>query len=398
MKEQCRHFKEQIEAYLAGDLPPEDKRILEEHVSSCEACRRELEAEQKILGLFQSLEKHPAPEALRTGVMEQIHKTAAPRKTLLQSLDRIFSLPRIRVLTGAVAALLLVFWGIRMFHPPDRTEKPAPVDLDRREKFRGDYSYNREAKGLEERKAGSPAADTLRYEKKDMGQASAELRDNKEKIMASPPASQAQYGIMKNEKAGFAAPSVEERLKVIGAVQIKKLDESRGVQYAFFISQQDFDNMQNNTSLKNIRILKVRDRMEQNYNISPSRSAQVQEAMPLMEAEPAKPEMKAKAARSEISPPGSDPAGPSPKQVFSAPSAALSGAIIPSPTPEQLFSMMQGTRTRTLDGEIKSKKAIEWALDKSSPTTLTLEEKRRSLGLTSHDALLYVEIEVEPLK
>jgi len=461
MKEQCRHFKEQIEAYLLQDLPSGEKRILEEHLSSCEECRMDLEAEKKILGLFQSLEKHPAPETLRTRVMEHIQKSSAPRRTLVQSLDRIFSLPRIHVLTGAVAALLLMFWVIRLFHPPVRTEQPAPGDAAGREIIHEDYSYNREAKGLEERKAGSPAAGTLRYEKKDMNLESAELRDKKEKIMASPPASLAQNGIMENEKAGFAEVAVEERLKGIGAVQIQKLkesDESRGAEYAFFISQQDFDNMQNNTSLKNIRILKVRDRMDASqvrqslkrqaagetlvfqstYDymdfpkkipdeeaisrpgkkaqapaapldtfvaktppfdyISPSERAQIQEAMPFPEAEPAKPEMKAKAAGREISPPASAPARSSPIQAFSAPSSAISGAIVSSPTPAPHFSMMQKPRTQVMDEGIAISQSIGGPLDKSGPTTPTLEEKQRSLGLTSQPALLYVEIEVEPLK
>jgi hypothetical protein len=59
---------------------------------------------------------------------------------------------------------------------------------------------------------------------------------------------------------------------------------------------------------------------------------------------------------------------------------------------------MQKPQTQEMDEGITTPKSIGGALDKSSPTTLTLEEKRRSMGLTSAGALLYVEIEVEPIK
>jgi anti-sigma factor RsiW len=64
-------LRENLSAFLDGELDPESKTGLEAHLKECEACRRELEGLKKASVRFREAGKVRAPAALGEAVLKK---------------------------------------------------------------------------------------------------------------------------------------------------------------------------------------------------------------------------------------------------------------------------------------------------------------------------------------
>jgi anti-sigma factor RsiW len=101
--------QELFSAYWDDELPKEKAAALEEHLRTCESCKRELEAFEKSVSALGSVHKMAAPQAFREGVRDRIRRRSRGRffgpRRLSQRLPlEILSL----VMLGLVLAIYLV--------------------------------------------------------------------------------------------------------------------------------------------------------------------------------------------------------------------------------------------------------------------------------------------------
>jgi anti-sigma factor RsiW len=58
----CEKVRLTIDAYVSGDLAPRDLAAIEEHVRTCDGCRREAEVARRLVALGQALPAPPVPD------------------------------------------------------------------------------------------------------------------------------------------------------------------------------------------------------------------------------------------------------------------------------------------------------------------------------------------------
>jgi anti-sigma factor (TIGR02949 family) len=104
MTERCEQLRERFSEYLDGELTPEERAALEEHLAACTGCRAELEALRRTVQAVASLPRRTAPEGLAARVAAEIRaETASPRPKAITVLWAR-ALP--------IAAMLLIVLGI----------------------------------------------------------------------------------------------------------------------------------------------------------------------------------------------------------------------------------------------------------------------------------------------
>ena len=128
--DKCGHIKDSFDAYLSGGLSPSDKERIEEHLASCESCRRALENEKRIIALLGSMEPASAPEALRQNVMRRLREEPSATPSFFRRLAEVFTLPRLRILSGVAALAILVFI---FFHSPPRRDVRTSGALEKQQ-------------------------------------------------------------------------------------------------------------------------------------------------------------------------------------------------------------------------------------------------------------------------
>lgn len=293
MNTQCKQFREKFEDYLLGLLSPLEKKNLEAHLASCGDCQQEFEKEKKLLGLFQSMERKPAPEVLRQRVLDFAQKQKE-KGDWKGRLSAILTWPRLRMLTGAAALALLAFWCVQIVRAPRPLEKPpVKVSQDTRS-----MALRMEAPKEKSAELKSKASYLEIMDKnEDISQESP--------VLSSPAPEISKKAVFKEEMAeGFIpAPSrspislrggklvgegrlddktdrdmdetalnfkrrtgvagyldITERLKAFGASQISHLEklDSEPNRYAFAISYGEFERFKKEIENTNIRIVNVK--------------------------------------------------------------------------------------------------------------------------------------------
>ncbi|MBN2163735.1 MAG: von Willebrand factor type A domain-containing protein [Pontiellaceae bacterium] len=121
----CRQFEKQLVAYLHGELPEEQGRILQEHLNGCAACAAELEAHRQTVELLDAaLVDAPAPATLSPWYAVQRRSRAYENGT-----GNFWFSPQLKgaLAAGAIFALFIVLSGSVVVIKLLPQEAPAPV-------------------------------------------------------------------------------------------------------------------------------------------------------------------------------------------------------------------------------------------------------------------------------
>jgi len=153
----CREVRQQLSAYLDGELPPAAREGVEAHVAACRACRQELAALQATVRFVHALPRLTAPEGLEKRIAARLAEPApvVVRRTWLRVL-------RPALIAAGIGVLVLVFSPDSQVGQAPRVpveEKAAPPLVREEER---PVVQMRAAEGPTERKdaekAGAPAA------------------------------------------------------------------------------------------------------------------------------------------------------------------------------------------------------------------------------------------------
>ena len=131
----CSDARENLSAFLDGELDRKSAAVVESHLAECGACRAELESLRGLVGTLHAMPKRHAPADVERAVVSQLErdalfaKPAAPRRRRTWAV--IFG-------STAAAALLVAAVGIYIVRhgAPARTETPAGTSLALGAEFR----------------------------------------------------------------------------------------------------------------------------------------------------------------------------------------------------------------------------------------------------------------------
>lgn len=129
----CAHYREEFSEYLDDMLKSEQKRHIEEHLSSCEQCRLVLAELKQTRRTLRNLEEVEPPPWFTQKIMHCIREDAEPKKTFLQ---RLFYPLRIKIPMEALATCLIVVLALFIYkntgldvktvHGPEETTVVLP--------------------------------------------------------------------------------------------------------------------------------------------------------------------------------------------------------------------------------------------------------------------------------
>ena len=115
----CQNVIEKLSEHLDRVLPTGEAAEVELHLSSCAACRAEMEALRRAIDAVKALPRMRAPRNFAAGVMSAIRAEAAPVSEPVK-VTPIRSATVFTRLLASVAAICLVWVGVRTL----RTSEP----------------------------------------------------------------------------------------------------------------------------------------------------------------------------------------------------------------------------------------------------------------------------------
>jgi hypothetical protein len=131
----CRDIEKKFSAYLEGIVSSEEKEGLENHLSSCQSCRKALEELKKTVALVKGLEQVDPPPWFTQKTMSRVRAEQESRKSILQ---RLFYPLHIKVPLEAFATVLIAVTAVYLFkanepemkriHIPTVAEQSASKD------------------------------------------------------------------------------------------------------------------------------------------------------------------------------------------------------------------------------------------------------------------------------
>ncbi|NPU84510.1 MAG: DUF2275 domain-containing protein [Syntrophaceae bacterium] len=119
----CKEIEDRLSAFLDDALPPEERRQIEEHLSSCASCSRAVEDLRKTVGLVRDLEEVEPPPWLKQKIMTRVREEAAPKRGIFRTL--FFPL-HIKVPIQAFAMVLIAVLAFQVY----KTSEPERQALD----------------------------------------------------------------------------------------------------------------------------------------------------------------------------------------------------------------------------------------------------------------------------
>ena len=131
----CERVLEQIDAYLEGDLSPDDMKAVEHHIAGCISCNEELEAARRIMHELHALPEKECPESVVAGVLETIRETSGAQEPIRQSpgfLHRF--LWKWRIAAVAVVLVLIAIPAIFIHKPQPLEQSYSDVEIARAER------------------------------------------------------------------------------------------------------------------------------------------------------------------------------------------------------------------------------------------------------------------------
>jgi predicted anti-sigma-YlaC factor YlaD len=123
----CRRVRENLSAYLDGELKGDARRLLDEHLSGCEACRRQMQELKDTWRLLDELEAPIVPRAFHDQVLArvEVEEKMSPFRRVVRALAARGALGG---LAATLAAALFVTGFYISTRPPSRVPSPTEVE------------------------------------------------------------------------------------------------------------------------------------------------------------------------------------------------------------------------------------------------------------------------------
>jgi hypothetical protein len=136
----CAHCKEQLSTYLDGITTAEEKKLIEEHLSTCKHCSLSLSELTKTQETLHNLEEVEPPPWFTQKIMNRVREEAEPKKGLLQ---RLFYPLHIKIPVEALATCLVVVLALfvykntepemKVLHEPEKTVTVSPQETQKQD-------------------------------------------------------------------------------------------------------------------------------------------------------------------------------------------------------------------------------------------------------------------------
>ena len=104
------HVRDELGAYVEGDLPLPERSRVDEHLSQCASCREELHELRVTVALLRGMPDPEPPPYLATRVMARIEAGEGRREGLPRWLERLLR-PPVAVVVAAAAATVFFYGG-----------------------------------------------------------------------------------------------------------------------------------------------------------------------------------------------------------------------------------------------------------------------------------------------
>lgn len=112
--------------FLYEELPADELQVINEHISRCEICQRELTPLQETLNVYQQLHLEVPPQEIISNILAQKKDTASSKLKLQSIFEPLFSIRPRRWAIAAACGILLVV-GVVYFSDlilPSKSSKP----------------------------------------------------------------------------------------------------------------------------------------------------------------------------------------------------------------------------------------------------------------------------------
>ena len=116
--ENCEEFAALLDAYVDGELSPQDARLVREHLLSCSRCRAYVQAALSIRSALPSPEEVQVPDGFAEGVMSAVRATHAAQKRRSR---------RKRYLVSMAACCAVILLAVSALPQLWQNALPAPV-------------------------------------------------------------------------------------------------------------------------------------------------------------------------------------------------------------------------------------------------------------------------------
>jgi len=125
---ECNNVQGKLSVYIEGMISPEERKLIDEHISSCSKCKEALYDLKKTLDYVHNLEDVEPPVWLTQKVMAKIHSEAEPKKGILQ---KLFYPLYIKLPIEAVAVVLIAVTALYIFKTiqPEMKMAKAPSEV-----------------------------------------------------------------------------------------------------------------------------------------------------------------------------------------------------------------------------------------------------------------------------
>ncbi|MCX5799121.1 MAG: DUF2275 domain-containing protein, partial [Proteobacteria bacterium] len=122
---ECKDIQESLSAYLEGVVSSEDKKLINEHLSSCQQCSSALEDMKKTGELLQNLEEIEPPPWLTKKIMSQVREESEHKEGIFH---KLFYPLHIKIPMEAFATLIVVVMVLSIYKTiePDMKAIQAP--------------------------------------------------------------------------------------------------------------------------------------------------------------------------------------------------------------------------------------------------------------------------------
>lgn len=108
----CDEISKYIPAYLEDDLTPEERKFVDEHINTCDACRQDLADFKNTFNILKDLPDVEPPPFFEQKIMSRIHEEATQKKGLLR---KLFYPLRIKIPIQAMATVCIAVFAFLIY-------------------------------------------------------------------------------------------------------------------------------------------------------------------------------------------------------------------------------------------------------------------------------------------